>query len=336
LSGLFRNGGFAVIAGCGLVLAWPWSGAVAQSEPRDWLDRMNYAVEYLNYEGTLVHMYDGRADTLRIVHRVNNGVVSERLASLDGAGREIIRDKDEIKCIFPDEQSVRVEKRKDRDRTQSPLRATLPTYARGLTRHYRFSFGRRARVAGRRAVVLAIKPRDDFRFGYRLWLDETTAMPLKTQLQSERGDVIEQILFASITLPDHIPASALQPSVVMDSFTWYTDDTELDEIPDSLPDSKWAAQTVPDGFILTVAHTEFMAGTTRPIDHIVYTDGLASVSVFVEVAVAASEQAEGPSRIGAANAYTTTRNGHLITAIGEVPARTVESIARSVRGPLDE
>ena len=156
-------------------------------------------------------------------------------------------------------------------------------------------------------------------------------MPLKTQLEDENGEIVEQILFANIEIRDSIPASALKPSVVMDTFTFYTDDTELDELTDVPIDAPWAASEVPSGFVLTVAHTEFIAGTTRPIDHLVYTDGLASVSVFVEVAVAASEQAEGASRIGAANAYTTSRDGHLITAIGEVPARTVETIARSVR-----
>jgi sigma-E factor negative regulatory protein RseB len=67
------------------------------------------------------------------------------------------------------------------------------------------------------------------------------------------------------------------------------------------------------------------------LEHLVYSDGVASVSVFIEAGVSAVEQGEGPSRMGSANAYTTVLGGYLITAVGEVPVRTVETIARSIR-----
>ena len=146
---------FVVAAVILSIAPWP---ASASDGPRDWLKRMDHAVEYLNYEGTLVHMHAGRADTYQIYHRVEDGAVTERLVALDGAGREIIRNQDEVTCIFPDQQTVVVEKRRDRDSGQSPLRASLPAYSQSGERYYRFSLVRSERVAGRDARLIAIRP----------------------------------------------------------------------------------------------------------------------------------------------------------------------------------
>lgn len=314
-----------------LVSAWSWIGAVVGAEdPRAWLARMSHAVEYLNYQGTLVHMHGGEADVLQIVHRVDDGRVTERLTALDGAGREIIRNDDEVTCILPDQESVLVESRDDRDSSQSPLRGRLPSQDQFSEAYYHVSFVGPDRVAGRDAQVIAIRPKDAYRYGYRLWLDERTAMPLKSQLWDEQGNVVEQILFADVELPDSIPAARVEPSLLMDSFTWHRAD-EPPPTSDSAEAAGWTATELPAGFELMAARTKLPPGSTQPMEQLVYTDGLASVSVFIEDGVAEADQAEGWSQIGAANAYTTTLEGRLITAVGEVPMRTVEMIALSVR-----
>ena len=90
---------FVVAAVILSIARWP---ASASDGPRDWLKRMDHAVEYLNYEWTLVHMHAGRSDTYQINHRVVACAVTERLVVLDGAGREIFRDLDDGTCIFSD------------------------------------------------------------------------------------------------------------------------------------------------------------------------------------------------------------------------------------------
>lgn len=304
--------------------------AGAADDPDDWLRRMSQAVELLNYEGTLVHMHGEEADVLQVVHRVENGRISERLTALDGAGREIIRNDDEVTCIFPDQQSVLVEQRKDRDSSQSPLRGSLPSAEGISSAYYHVAFLDYSRVAGRNAQIIAIRPKDSYRYGYRLWIDQATAMPLKSQLRDDQGNVVEQILFADIKLPDSIPESRVKPSLIVESFVWTrsdgpTHETKVEQV------SAWLATEMPAGFTLMTAVTKMPPGGTRPMEQLVYTDGLASVSVFIEDGVAESDQAEGWSQIGAANAYTTTLEGRLVTAVGEVPARTVEMIALSVR-----
>lgn len=302
--------------------------ARAADDPRAWLDRMSYAVEYLNYEGTLVHVHGSDSSLLKIVHRVEAGRVTERITSED-AGREIIRTDDEVTCIFPDQRTVLIEQRDDRDKSQSPLRMHLPG-ARSINESlYHVSFSSAGRIAGRSTQAIAIRPKDAFRYGYRIWLDRATAMPLKTQLLDEQGELLEQLFFSEVLLPDTIPGSAVQPSVPIDSFSVRRAPQEAAERSQTLDD--WAATEMPPGFRLTVQQGRVSPDSGLGLRHLVYSDGLATVSLFIEPAVAASEQAEGLSQVGAANAYTTTVGGHMITAVGEVPVRTVELFARSAR-----
>ena len=302
--------------------------ARAADDPRAWLERMSYAVEYLNYEGTLVHVHEGDSSTLKIVHRVDDGHVTERITSEDG-GREIIRTDDEVTCIFPDQRTVLVEQRDERDRSQSPLRMRLPSANNIDDSLYHVAFSGAERIAGRATQAIAIRPKDAFRYGYRIWLDKTTAMPLKTQLLDEQGQLLEQLFFSEVALTNRIPGSAVRPSVPIESFS-------VRRSPEPAPASpseaeSWSVTGLPPGFTLAVEQAKVAPDARPELRHLVYSDGLASVSLFIEPAVAASEQAEGLSQIGAANAYTTTVGGHMITAMGEVPVRTVELFARAAR-----
>jgi sigma-E factor negative regulatory protein RseB len=301
--------------------------ARSADDPRAWLERMSYAVEYLNYEGTLVHVHEGDSSLLKIVHRVDDGHVTERITSED-AGREIIRTDDEVTCIFPDQRTVLVEQRDERDRSQSPLKTRLPSASNLDDNLYHVAFSGAERIAGRPTQAIAIRPKDAFRYGYRIWLDKKTAMPLKTQLVDEQGQLLEQLFFSEVALSNHIPDSAVRPSVPIESFS-VRRSPEPERARASAAAEAWAVAELPPGFRLAVEQAKVAPDARPELRHLVYSDGLATVSLFIEPAVAASEQAEGLSQIGAANAYTTTVGGHMITAMGEVPVRTVELFARS-------
>jgi len=303
--------------------------AAGADDPRAWLERMSYAVEYLNYEGRLIHVLGGETSTLNIAHRVENGRVTERITS-DDAGREIIRNDDELTCIFPDLRTVLVEEGDDSDKSQSALRRRLPGTSSINDAFYRLAFAGTERIAGRNSQIIAIRPKDAFRYGYRLSLDRATAMPLKTQLVDEQGRMLEQILFIEIMLPKRIPGSAVQPSVTIDTFAVRRSGPAA-ATRATAQLGEWGSAETPPGFRLTVPQAKVAPDAGSGLRHLVYSDGLATVSLFIEPAVAASEQAEGLSQIGAANAYTTTIGGHMVTAVGEVPARTVEIFALSAR-----
>lgn len=288
-----------------------------------WLERMNKAVEQLNYRGTFVHMHAGIAETLHIVHGFDSGRVSERLLSMDGAGREIIRNGNEVKCIFPDKRMVLLEPARE----LSPLVSSLPSYSEELEPHYEFELIKSVRVLQRMTQVIGITPRDRFRYGYRLWLDEATAMPLKTQMRDENNELIEQILFTDFENLDAVPAEALLATIDTQGFTEFHGSKHS-----SLPGAEvaWRADIVPGGFQLSAAKRSSLAGSEYPVDHLVYTDGLATVSVFIEDPKAKAEVEDGFSTVGSINAFSLTLDGRKVTAVGEVPRQTVQMIASSL------
>ncbi len=291
----------------------------------DWLERMNAAVEELNYRGVFVHMQGESAETLLIVHVNEDGRISERIMSLDGAGREIIRDGEAVHCILPDEETVLLEDGSD----ASPLVAALPSYTQELAAHYEFRLDRgMARVADRRTQVVSIMPKDDLRYGYRLWLDTETAMPLKSQLVDEKGRTVEQVLFTRIDIADEIARSELEPTINTEGFAMYRPPAVVSPADSRV---RLSSRELPPGFHLSASKHGPMAGSRYPVDHLVYSDGLATVSVFVEDPQSDPEIVTGFTRLGTANAFSLTVNGRQVTAVGEVPRRTVESIARSLR-----
>jgi sigma-E factor negative regulatory protein RseB len=210
--------------------------------------------------------------------------------------------------------------------------------------------------------VISVTPKDQFRFGYRLWLDEKTAMPLKTQLCDARGNVLEQIVFARLDMPDTIPDAELAPAVHTEGMRWvHLNPRELA----SVDLAAFRASALPPGFRLTVSGAQMLGGASLPATHLVYSDGLATVSVFVEAAPevkatpdskpapdgnaasdgnaapeatggdaradAAQAPMEGLARVGVGFVYSTMVEGHQVTAVGEVPAQTVEFIAHAVK-----
>ena len=327
-------GGSRCRPGLALVIAIAAFSAEGSDDPRGWLDRMGYALEYLNYEGTLVQVQGVDAAVMRIVHRVDDGVPTERITAMDEIGREIIRRADDVTCILPDQQAVMVERRGNAGQPTSPLRDQFSGDLHFDDRYYRLAIASGGNLVGRETHVITVRPTDSYRYGYRLWLDHATAMPLKVQIAGDDGNVVEQLLFSDISLPDQIPESAVQPSVTIDSFTWRRSQPVPpagSERAAGFEGAAWSVVALPPGFSLRAVRSQRPESGEAPLDHLVYSDGVASVSVFIEAGVAVAEQGEGASRMGAANAYSTMINGYLVTAVGEVPARTVEAIARSVR-----
>lgn len=316
----------------GLLLAAMLSAlpaAALAAEARAWLERMEEAVETLSYEGTFVHMIGNRIETMHVIHRAVDGQVAERLFSRDQPGREVLRHNDKVTCIFADERTVLVEQR--RGRGGAPLLGAVPKDSSGVEEWYEFRVAGEDRKLGRSATIIEIRPRDSYRYGHRLWLDELTAMPLKVQLLDQQGRAVEQIQFVSMVLPAEISDARLLPGVSVDGFTWLQQESAPSAagIDDAVVG--WSLEDPPPGFRLSEFQRRTLPGADQPVEHLVYTDGLASVSVFVEPAEATDRELAGLSRMGAAHAFTLILEGRQITAVGEVPPHTVQHIARALR-----
>ena len=295
--------------------------------PAHWLERMDQALNTRNYDGTFSHWHAGRVEMLRIIHRVQDGTVSERLASLDGSGREFIRTGESLTCYLPDRRTVLVERRPP----QEPL-VSFPAVTDQTASFYEISEVGRVRYNRRDTHVITVSPKDEYRYGYRLWIDDSTAMPLRTQLNDAHGHVIEQIVFASLTLSSRIPDSAFKPEVSTEGFQWLRNDAPP-QPPSTVAAQAWNAMRLPPGFRMTARSAQMLPGSAEPVDHMVFTDGFASVSVFVEVQRARGDQPEGAqsATVGSSSAFSTVVDGHKVTAVGEVPPATVQFIATQVK-----
>jgi sigma-E factor negative regulatory protein RseB len=305
-----------------LLLASAVAGAaLAEEASTRWLERMNRALTTRNYDGTFSHWHGGRVEMLRIIHRVQDGVVSERLASLDGSGREFIRTGSSLACYLPDQRTVLVEQRP----REQPL-VGFPTVNDQTASFYDIRELARTRLNRRDTHLISVSPKDEYRYGYRLWIDDSTAMPLKTQLCDAHGRVIEQIVFASLTLPAHIPDTAFKPEVSTEGFQWLRGDTRLRPPPPAT--LAWNAMRLPPGFRMAARSAQLLPGSANPVDQLVFTDGVASVSVFVEIQRRPGDQPLVQSAtVGSSSAFSTVVDGHKITAVGEVPPATVQFIA---------
>jgi sigma-E factor negative regulatory protein RseB len=307
----------------GLVAA---ASAVAE-EPRELLERMNEALTTRNYDGVFAHQQGRKVEMLRIIHRVQDGKTMERLASLDGSGREFVRTGSELTCYLPDKRTVLVE----RSAAERPLLGNFPKFDENSTAFYDVEEIKRTRFLGRSTRVIAVNPRDEFRYGYRLWIDEEHAMPLKTQLCDGRGRVIESLLVADLKMPRTIPDIAFKPDVSTEGFQWLRTEREATTREVAQNDALWNAIKLPPGFRMTVRSSQVMPGSSSPVAHLVFSDGLASVSVFVGEATTGPAPAPSAVQLGSSSAFSTTVGGRKVTALGEVPQVTVRTIANSLR-----
>ena len=320
-----------------LALAWAVASVAAAEEaapkrpieytPTGWLERMDQALTTRNYDGTFAHWQGGRVEMLRIIHRVQDGTVSERLASLDGSGREFIRTGANLTCYLPDRRTVLVEQRPAEESLVS-----FPTVNDQTATFYDIREVGHMRLNRRDTHVIAVSPKDEYRYGYQLWIDESTAMPLKSQLVDPHGQVIEQIVFASLTLSSRIADAAFRPEISTEGFQWLRNDATPH--PQAGASAlAWSVTNLPPGFRMSVRSTQILPGSVGTVDHLVFTDGFASVSVFVERQPAPSGQPPVPesATVGSSSAFSTVVDGHKITAVGEVPPATVRYIAGQLK-----
>lgn len=275
------------------------------------------------YEGTLVYTHGDHMESMSVVHGRLGGVEHERMRTLSGQPFELIRMGDELTCVWPESQRVMVSKRQG-----DLLPPRPPRGFEALPEHYAAEFEGDARVAGRSARVVHVRPADRYRYGYRIWIDRDTRLLLRSDLLSVEGDPVERIMFTELRPLDSVPASRFEPTLEGMEYTRHGDPAAGSTV---LDDPSWRVTDLPPGF-RTVSHRrEAMPPHGMAVQHSVFTDGLASVSVFVEPPESGEMPLEGISRMGAVHAFGLEREGHHVTAVGEVPAMTVRRIARSVR-----
>ena len=290
---------------------------------QEWLTQMGAALNNASYVGEFVSESAGRTERLAITHRVRDGVVSERLVSLSGHGRELVRENDEVVVYLPDQKLAIIERRSGR----SDLMGALPQFEGRMASWYKVDWvGRETLDDFGPTAVVAVRPLDGYRFGYRLWIDVDSHMPVRSDLSDGSGRVIERLRFTKLRFDNNLPDSAFEPAVDRSKLRWVRQSPQSDEEAPA-----WRAAQVPPGFRLSVSGMQALAGSGVPVNHLVYSDGLATVSVFIQTPEPGKAPMQGTTRSGVASAFTTVVDGHQVTAVGEVPPRTLKFIASGLR-----
>ena len=310
---------------------------LSQDAAVKWLQRMGAALHTLNYDGVFVYQHGEQLSSMRLIHGSNEQGEHERLVSLTGVAREVIRSHGQVTCILPDTRSVIVE-RTDQSRPGFPH--LLPKQIQQISDSYRFELGRQARVSGLLAQQIRILPRDNYRYSYHLWIDVDSGMLLKAELRNKQ-QIIEQFMFTSLRFMSKFPDGLLEPEVNKTDFLSYRHIRRDNAKPVKLEENNWQVEFLPTGFKLKHHQYQFQtrpqnvvlstASSAEPVHHLVYSDGLSTVSVFFEKLQASQQPMSGVSPLGAVNAYATMIDQTQITVVGEVPEQTVRQIAESVR-----
>lgn len=261
---------------------------------------------------------------MSIFHLKDEDGEKERLLSLNGEAREVIRDNKNLTCIWPSSRTVVIDYSKQN--RFSPL--FIPDDIASISQFYDLKLTGMDRVAGQETVVVNISPKDQLRYGIKLWIAEDSGLLIKSSLINELGQVVEQVMFTNLeVLPENHGLTLNTMPELDESFTMvrYHRGESAEEQPS---DRGWHLKEMPAGFRQESVLKRKVSETDLFVHQMVFTDGLASFSVFIEKE--SIQKHWGNASMGAVNAFIRIADGFSITAIGAVPAITVQQVAESI------
>lgn len=295
-------------------LVLPPVSVAGESDAADWFARMRQAVHSTDYEGRFVYQVGEQLDGMYVVHRVRDGHELERLVALDGEPKQVIRGQQGVACLEPRSRHISVVG------NRAGIQDLNTPDLEHLRQFYDFVLLGSVRVAGRPARRIAIRPRDRLRFGYRIDLDERTALPLRSVMLEHDGQVRSQTLFVDLKTGEHV--TPIEKDISALELTRMP--PRVGEAVETAPRVEWQFRGLPAGFRLI---TQGSVG--EGAQHYVFTDGLASVSFYIELNHGREPVLSGFSRIGATEAFGLVRDGYQLVAVGEVPRATLRQIVHT-------
>lgn len=305
------------------------AGVQAQNhQARDWIERAAQARTEHSFIGDFIYQRDGEIQTLRIWHAGDSADgMQQRIVSLSGDPKEILRSNGRVTCIFADDQPLVVEQRQ----IQATIGDRIPTDIDRLLPHYGLALIGSDRIADRPVIGVSIQAADGYRYGYDLWFDEQTGLLLGAELRDNEGQVIERIMMLDFKLQPQINPQDLAPSLSGEGFTWLThpgDQDSASKPPEGVA-AEWSIGQLPPGFELEMDRMQMLPGHDVAVRHLLFSDGLTAVSVYIE---AADERdgLDGALHVGALSAFGRDVSGYRVIAVGEVPAATVEILASAL------
>jgi sigma-E factor negative regulatory protein RseB len=290
------------------------------AETLGWLRKIQDATEKLSYTGTFIyHQNGGRSETSKITRYVDAAGDTEKLEVIDGMPREIVRTKDIVRCYLPGNRLLKVDRRTERD-----FPGLLPERITALARHYDIALGETRRIANYDCQAVVLTPRDNLRYGYHLYADVKSGMLLRAVTVDAAGAQVEQFTFTELKIGGI--TRGMVRSRHEAARDWRVEDAAA--APARL--AGWGLTAELPGF-QKIIELKRRLGESRSAGQLVYSDGLAAVSVFIEPLAQRSDPVRtGLSSMGAIHIYTREVANHMVTVVGEAPATSVQRIANAV------
>ena len=301
----------------------------APGEAFAWLKKMASASRQQNYSGTIVYQFGVHVETSRVVHFVNNaGGEFEKLETLDGPPREVVRSNDQVICYLPDAKTVLIE---ERSRSARNFPALVPEALHGLNESYQIRKEGVDRVAGFDCQWIALAPRDNLRYGRRFCAELSSALPLRAHTVNEKGESVESFAFTQLVLGGTFSRDRVKSKYADKSRAqnWRIDRSALSMTPSTPADTGWMLTSQLPGFKKIMEAKRSLGGRSGSVSQIVLSDGLAAVSIFIE-AMPRVQATPSLSHQGAVNIYKRPYGNHVVTVLGEAPAATIMQIANSL------
>lgn len=290
----------------------------------EWLDKISRSARELPYAGVYVHQTAEGANTTRIAHMVDKqGVEHEKIELMDGPLTEIIRRNEEMTCYRPDTKTISV----DRRATGRFFPSLINGNAKGIAENYRVKLGNVDRIAGFECQWIILEPKDAMRYMQKLCADMGTGLLLRAKLFNDRMQLVEQFMFTQLDVSRGLAKQALK-SRYEQSQGWQKV-YAVNSVKDT--ETGWLAGNLPAGFKKIMEMTRNLIGRPAPVSHLVYSDGVLSVSVFVESvqndpnSVTSVLAEDGPTSFAMRSV-----SDHQVTVMGEVPLAAVQTIADGV------
>lgn len=283
----------------------------------DWLKRAETAARQQNYSGVYVYHHGEHIEVLRVLHRVDAKGEQEKVEVLDGTPRQFLRINNDVYCHLPGGKQVRLE----RNAPRRFFPALLPANPAMLLDYYNVKLGGIERVAGRPCQVLLLEPRDGYRYAYNLWLDRATGLPLKSRIVNDSGNVVSMFAFSEVQIGKTPDIRCFFNDLAGKSIL----KASLDQ-PATVP---WNV-TPPPGFARVQAAVRALPGKQMPVTHLVYSDGLSVLSMFLEPVNPKMPKMQGLAAEGAIGVYAREVDGYSVTTLGEVPNAALIETGNSV------
>ena len=309
------------------------TASAAELDPAALLVKSAEASRTSNYQGVVIYRGDDRFEVLRVQHRFKDDSERERMVSLTGEPRQLVRIDNRMIAILPKGKTLSVE----RPALKGFLSQLTGERVQQLKQYYEFRDEGTGRIAGRPCRGVAVAPRDDYRYGYEVWTDQESLLPLKISLIGERNEVLEQVMYTEVAFPDSIPDSAFETEVDVSKFNLITRTLPKLDTPAPPPEHgepQVRFEKLPPGFKIVVHDDRPMPDGTGQVEHLLLSDGLSAVSVFSAVQQQEEKSFVGVSHMGPVQAYGRSVGSFHITIVGEVPAQTIRMIGDSLRVPI--